>query len=450
MTNCSAQFNSFIENISLKARHVDRIESATRALSAHLTVELEVPESDIFVQGSYANGTAIRPPESGAYDVDLIVRCANVDSSAKGALDSLFDAIASHGRYRDRLEAKTPCVRVNYADDDIGSFHVDVVPVRDSEQWDAPLDAPRRNAGWHGTAPAEFTEWCGQRGENFTRTVKALKRWRNEQQEIEKAIKSIVLQVLVNQHMPTWVTDDAERLTSTLESMNTTLSALSSVPTIPNPVLLSENLSSRWSWSHFQDFRFSLKEAAVAARAALDEQDSITSAQMWKELLGREFPLPTAEESNLSLQDTSHRTTVAARNWTDISSASHNFEIAARVMNWNRHKVIQEDYRGGALKAGWRIKFTADVGVPDDAAVWWQITNTGTHALDEGCLRGGFEEAKDPEGRTSPDSRINWEHTAYTGSHLVQAFLVDRLGLVLAKSNVLRVDVRSPKWRLRR
>jgi hypothetical protein len=450
MTSCSAQFATFIGGISLKERHVDRIESATNGLTQHLSKRLDIPESDIFTQGSYANGTAVRPPASGSYDVDLIVLSANSGSSAKGALDGLFDAIADHGRYTDRLEAKTPCVRVNYADDDIGSFHVDVVPVRESEAEDAPLDAPRRNAGWHPTAPAEFTTWCGERGENFIRTVKTLKRWRNEQQDIEKAIKSIVLQVLTSQHLPSWVDDDADRLTQTLESMSASLSTMTEVPLIANPVLLSENLAARWSWSHFQDFRSNLSEAAIAARAALDESDDVTSAQLWKELLGAEFPLPTAEESGLTLDDHSHRQSITAKSWTDNSPTGQAFEVSARVYSWNRRRIIQESYQGGALKAGWRIRFEADFQSTDDVEVWWQVVNTGDHARNARCLRGGFGHATLPDGAMSPDSRVNWEHTEYTGSHLVQAFAVDRLGSVLAKSDPIRVDVRNPTWRFGR
>ena len=449
MTNCSVQFETFIDRISLKQRHIDRIESATNGLTSHLSQRMGVAEDAIFTQGSYANGTAVRPPESGAYDVDLIIQSADADSSAKGALDDLYDAISDHGRYTDRLEAKTPCVRVNYADDDIGSFHVDVVPVRESEASDAPLDAPRRNAGWHPTAPAEFTRWCGDRGDKFTRTVKALKRWRNEQQDIEKAIKSIVLQVLTSQHMPSWVDDDADRLTQTLESMYAALSSLTEVPAILTPALLSENLTARWSWSHFQDFRTNLSDATSAARAALDEPDFITSAQLWKELLGVEFPLPTAAESNLLLADQSHRQSIAAKSWTMKSANLSVFEVSARVYSWNRRRVIQDSYEGGTLKAGWRIRFTANYQPADDVEIWWQVVNTGDHASIARGLRGGFNCATLPNGSASPDSRINWENTEYTGSHLIQAFAVDRLGRVVARSDPFRVNVRDPVWRIR-
>jgi SMODS domain-containing protein/adenylyl/guanylyl cyclase-like protein with sensor domain len=446
VTNCSDEFTTFIERISLKQRHIDRIESAIGGLTDHLSSQLDIEKDAIFTQGSYANGTAIRPPESGAYDVDLIVPSADSEVSAKRALDDLYTAIGDHGRYTDRLEAKTPCVRVNYADDDIGSFHVDVVPVRDSQSDEAPLDAPRRNSGWHATAPAEFTDWCGDRGDRFTRTVKALKRWRNEQQDVEKAIKSIVLQVLTNDHMPTWVDDDADRLTQTLESMSAALSTALEVPQVLNPVLSSENLTKRWSWSHFQDFQAKLSDAACAARAAYDESDAITSAQLWKELLGIQFPLPSAEKSNLLLADQSHRQSLSTKSWT-ASGDPRIFALTARVHSGNGGRVIQESYQGGALKAGWKIKFTADYQLAEGEEIWWQVVNTGAHAESSRALRGGFSYATRRDGTPSPDSRVNWESTRYTGSHLIQAFAVDRLGQVTSRSEPFRVDIRDPLWR---
>jgi len=233
MSSLPNQFVTFIENISLGERQVERIQSAATALADYLRSAMELEaEDDVFLQGSYANGTAIKPPEGGEYDVDVVVVSATHSDSADDALDDLEDILEDHGRYRDRIQRKKPCVRLKYADDEIGGFHVDVVPVRPSSDNDAPLDAPRRDEGWHGTAPQEFTQWCKDLGPEFERTVKALKHWRNRQQD-RAAIKSILLQVLVSTHMPTGIQDDAERLTLTLKGLAEALGGLEEVPESP-------------------------------------------------------------------------------------------------------------------------------------------------------------------------------------------------------------------------
>jgi len=288
MSSLPNQFVTFIENISLGERQVERIQSAATALADYLRSAMELEaEDDVFLQGSYANGTAIKPPEGGEYDVDVVVVSATHSDSADDALDDLEDILEDHGRYRDRIQRKKPCVRLKYADDEIGGFHVDVVPVRPSSDNDAPLDAPRRDEGWHGTAPQEFTQWCKDLGPEFERTVKALKHWRNRQQD-RAAIKSILLQVLVSTHMPTGIQDDAERLTLTLKGLAEALGGLEEVPEVANPVLTSENLAKRWTTSAMTDFVKHVNGAATAARKALDEGDEVESAELWQALLGEE------------------------------------------------------------------------------------------------------------------------------------------------------------------
>jgi hypothetical protein len=65
---------------------------------------------------------------------------------------------------------------------------------------------------------AEYTEWCRGQGEVFARTIKILKRWRDEQQAVHAAIKSVVLQVLVAEVMPD-ETDDAIRISVTFQKL---------------------------------------------------------------------------------------------------------------------------------------------------------------------------------------------------------------------------------------
>ena len=450
MASCADEFDTFIDKISLKSRHVERIEAATRGLTEHLAIYYEIDKSCVFQQGSYPNGTAIRPPTGGEYDVDLVVVCAEAGSTAKGALDNLETAISDHGRYTDRIVPKKPCIRVEYADDDIGKFHVDVVPVRASEGVEAPFDCPRRNEGWHETAPAEYRDWCSLRGNNFVRTVKAFKRWRNEQQDIRRAVKSILLQVLVSTSFDETIADDALRLVLAAESMDSWLGNLDSVPEIPNPALEKENLAARWSWSGFQDFRRHLRDLALDARKAYEEDDSTSSAQSWRELFGSEFPLPAAESLGIALASTDHAQPLERKGLTE-STGTPILPMVIEVRSWNRRKVLDHDYQGGVLRPDWWVKFRVELdGIPPNAQIWWQVTNTGAEAVAADELRGGFLRARHWDRKDSVDPRINWESTAYTGSHLVEAFLVDELGLVLGRTGARRIDIRRSKWQLRR
>ena len=70
-----ANFAKFLQNISLGDPQVPRMNSAARTVSDFLTRSYGLQSGEVFLQGSYPNGTAIEPVAGGEYDVDLVVVC---------------------------------------------------------------------------------------------------------------------------------------------------------------------------------------------------------------------------------------------------------------------------------------------------------------------------------------------------------------------------------------
>ncbi|HWI05992.1 MAG TPA: hypothetical protein VNT54_00575 [Solirubrobacteraceae bacterium] len=289
-------FDRFLEGLQLDTRQAERINSAERTLSERLREHFHLRPEDAFLQGSYANGSAVKPPTSandGEYDVDLVVVSAQASDEPPDALKDMRDALTAVG-YGDRIEEdperERPCIRLRYAPDDAGKFHVDVVPARETAGV-APLEIPRPAEGvWKETAPQEYAEWCTDQGDEFLRTVQELKRWRDEHQSARKAIKSIVLQVLISECMPPGVSD-AERIAGTLRGIANRLAANpDSLPAVMNPVLPSEDLAATWPIDAYRDFSKVVADAADLAARALAEADPATSRELWRELLGDDFP----------------------------------------------------------------------------------------------------------------------------------------------------------------
>jgi hypothetical protein len=297
-------FDKFYDAISLGATPRQRIESASNGLINYLTRKYGLGPGEVFLQGSVPNRTAIEPADSdGEYDADLVAICAATGASPDDALDDLEARLAEDGTYAELLKKegarKKPCVRLRYADDEVGGFHVDVVAARASTSLDAqaPLEVPRRGDGWHDTAPAEYTEWCGQEGPRFARTVMMLKRWRDEHQPARQSISSIVLQVLAARAVGSQ-SSDGEALVGTLETMRARLAeSPDEPPVIRNPVLEAENLATRWEPAAYRNFRNELDEAASLARRALESIDEAESHRLWRELLGEDFPAEPSERS---------------------------------------------------------------------------------------------------------------------------------------------------------
>src|SRR5688572_13259204 len=123
------EFDTFHAAIVLGKEQTDRIDSAAQHLAEYLYNHYSLPENEVFLQGSYPNGTAVKPdPEraGGEYDVDLVSVSAKARVSPEQALDELESALADSGDFKDRIDRDPdrPCVRLRYADDPIGGFHV--------------------------------------------------------------------------------------------------------------------------------------------------------------------------------------------------------------------------------------------------------------------------------------------------------------------------------------
>jgi predicted nucleotidyltransferase len=289
-------FEQFLDKLQLDRQQVERINSAEQTLSERLRKHFGLKAEDTFLQGSYANGSAIKPPPSatdGEYDIDLVVISAGPDEEPAQAMASMRNAVTTIG-YGERIEEdgdrNRPCVRLRYAPDDAGHFHVDIVPARENSSG-APLEIPRPAEGqWKQTAPQEYAEWCTEQGDEFLRTVQQLKRWRDQHQNARQAIKSIVLQVLISNCMPHGVSD-GQRIAATLRGIASLLTANpSGPPAVPNPVLPSENLTRTWPSDAYRNFIAVVGAAADLAEHALNETDEVASCRLWQQLFGEDFP----------------------------------------------------------------------------------------------------------------------------------------------------------------
>lgn len=446
MIDTSVQFQEFLEEIELKQKQVDRIESARNSLSDLLKSTYSLNDNGVFVQGSYANGTAIRPVVGGEYDIDIVAVTADEGDGATDAIRDLYGALEG-SRYKNMIEERKPCVRVTYVDDEIGGFHVDVVPVRlaTSTHSAAPYEAPRKASGWHDTAPTEYTVWCADQGDDFQRTVRMLKRWRDEQQDVRKAVKSIVLQVLVSQHMPVGVSDDADRIATTFIDMNAALEHLDSAPEVLNPVLDTENLAARWSDTDFANFKKELKDAAEIANEAIEADNLVEACEKWGELFGDAFPVVASEKLSMRIADRSHAKPPESQGWVVSLDGRYRIYIQAQEVHGRRGKHRNYPSGGYAIFASSRnnLRFKAVITGPSGVEIWWRVTNTGEHARIKSGLRGEFFRGKELNGHENADRSVNFEKAGYTGSHIIEVFALVG-GNVVAKSEPFVVNIFSP------
>lgn len=131
----------------------------------------------VYAQGSISLGTTVRPLAHNEYDVDLVAYVPNQTPQLPPALLKrvIGDRLRDNGHYRDLLEEKPRCWRINYA----GEFHLDITPsiLNPGCLLGGELVPDRQLACWKASNPKGYRDL-------FTRRADLQPRW-----QIQKAFE---------------------------------------------------------------------------------------------------------------------------------------------------------------------------------------------------------------------------------------------------------------------
>ena len=137
--------------LQLSTTQFSLAESHYRAICewlGHEESELNQFNPDLYPQGSFALGTTVKPQIGDEYDVDLVCELnVNYRSLPRPVLllDLIEKRMRQSDRYRDRLERKKRCLRVNYEH----AFHLDILPAcPDPGAGSTCLVIPDREVRW--------------------------------------------------------------------------------------------------------------------------------------------------------------------------------------------------------------------------------------------------------------------------------------------------------------
>ena len=117
----------------------------------------------VYLQGSGALGTSVKPIGQDEFDVDLIAFAPAVLASVPPATlkQAIGDRLAEYKTYAEILEEKKRCWRLNYA----GEFHLDISPTITNPDCGngGELVPDRRLRRWHPTNPRAFKDLFDRR-----------------------------------------------------------------------------------------------------------------------------------------------------------------------------------------------------------------------------------------------------------------------------------------------
>lgn len=213
---------------------------------------------------------------------------------------------------------------------------------------------------------------------------------------------------------------------------------------IPNPVNPGENFADRWNdeGSHRAEAFF---EWVAWLRQDLSMAEGHDSIEKRHRALSEVFGVGPGAR----LRKSGSVVAVAEEMVPSLGSSDH-----CQRPDWpmrktaGRVRVVGSVHRPEGGKRLWRmsqrpvpknrsLRFKAEVRVQGPYEVHWQVVNTGVEASAAGSaqLRGGFEQGEGVHGD------VRWEHTAYTGTHWVEAFVIQN-GTCVARSGRVYVRVR--------
>jgi hypothetical protein len=299
-------FDKFHSNIKLNPDREERIKSAYRNLKSFIENDGPLSEAalDLFLQGSVAINTAIRPSEEGTeFDADAVFvldlkKLPSDKQSPQDVIAWVATRLRDNPLYEGKVRERPRCVRIEYA----GDFHLDVVPARLVAGRIDILEVPdKENRRWQLSNPLGYAEWASDVDLNsngkFNRIVKMLKRWRDLRFTEQSCPKSILLTTLLGNHASSGYSSDAEALVATMESLVRELEPVQSVPFVGNPSLPEENLARDWTQEDFETFKNKFSAATKQAREALDEGNKEKSIKRWIDIFGDSFPKLTEEDA---------------------------------------------------------------------------------------------------------------------------------------------------------
>jgi mannitol/fructose-specific phosphotransferase system IIA component (Ntr-type) len=140
-----------------------RLEDAIKKYEAVGTYLLENPSAlakyhpDVYPQGSLATGTCVKPLGRDEFDLDLVCEMAIPASMSQQEIkNAVGDRFKESKTYKDMLEEKKRCWRLNYAN----QFHMDILPGKPADRGSDAIFVPDKELSrWKPSNPRGYAKW---------------------------------------------------------------------------------------------------------------------------------------------------------------------------------------------------------------------------------------------------------------------------------------------------
>lgn len=162
------------QSLQLDNTRRKRMEDAYSSISTLLNEDEDFFKGidiDVYAHGSTGIGTTCKPLNSSEFDLDIVVHIKSPYYlyKAEDIYNALYKKISDDGRYKDKVEKKKRCVRINYT----GDFHMDILPGCVVFSYDEQtIKVPDRELkNWVTSSPKGYSEWFLTKSNNVVQPI---------------------------------------------------------------------------------------------------------------------------------------------------------------------------------------------------------------------------------------------------------------------------------------
>lgn len=492
INDINQKLEEIVEEISVPRAKYEEAERHYNAVGSWLAAndsEISNLNPQIYAQGSFALGTAIKPIGEEEYDVDAVCLLeANTKIYTQKMLkDRVGNRLRAHGSYSDMLEEKRRCWTINYSD--TSKFHLDILPAipASSIQFNS-LDFKNHihkdnicitdntsedynfiSDNWQKSNPVGYANWfksemiqrsnkyrifneCNESVERLPlfkqttilqKVIQLLKRHRNIRfkNDEDKPI-SIIITTLA-----TLAYNGEESLFEAIKNITSQMENIienrNGIYWVPNPVNPEENFADKWAETPRK------KELFYNWLAGLKTiiNDLTSETYNFSEGLDNAYGMSISktinkQNNNLTYEKSKYMSNPAIKlfdvpyrakpSWPVINNEK--VEITTTFQKAHSDKTINYYSNGEALPKNGSLHFYLKTNIKEPFQVKWQVINTGQEALNAQCLRGNFFES------FMTDSKRHQESTSYRGKHMIQASIIKE-GICIGQSEEFVVNI---------
>jgi hypothetical protein len=420
--NLAACFDAFLErHVNLNPDRIKTLTERVETIKTFLAADGRLGSylKDMIPQGSFAQRTIIKPPETNdTFDADVLVQLPVRMYDTPGEyVPGLAGAFEGRGRYENKIDPGTRSVTVDYA----GEFHIDLVPyvVGDNGHFITNAD---ENA-WEKTNPQGFNDWLAERDDAANaRLVEVIRlaKYLRECSDVEFKAPSVTLTLLLGQ-----MVDDAaagqgayndlpSAFITLMRALDKFLWANATRPQLPDPTCEAQNFHDRWDHDDYATCRQAIHDLVALIDDALDAGTDDEQLSACQKIFGDRFTVPDdvaeSERGRVGEQFLDRDYKIPFRPTHTVSIDAHVQVAGAQVPYRLADKKNQVDrFRN--------IAFTYTTSAPTlGHEVYWKPRNTGKEAAAARCFRGEIHKGMPGCSRTEP--------TKYRGQHSMEVFIV--------------------------